>query len=180
MPDPGDLTTLQSVKTYTGRTSGTADDKLSALITACSGWVKSYLNRDILQATYTETINGTGTRQILLGNYPVTSVTALLVCDHDVTSYALSDGRRTISLAPGGGIFDRDIANVSITYVAGFATVPADLEHVVCRLVAWGDAESGRLQQVSKSMGGEVVTFSQASAPSWALDSLKNWRKVIA
>jgi hypothetical protein len=33
---------------------------------------------------------------------------------------------------------------------------------------------------VSKSLGGaETVSFSQLSIPAWALDSLKNWKKVV-
>ena len=189
MPDPGDLTTLTSVKLYLGLTANTADAKLATMITAVSAWIKSYLNRDILQTTYTETLNGTGGRQIMTANYPVTAVTQVLVDNVDVTTYAVCDGRRTISLtnlnnSPTGfsfgcPTFRRDIMNVVVKYTAGFATIPFDLEHVACRIVAWGYSESGRLQQVSKSVNGEVVSFSQLSVPNWAKDSLTNWRKVV-
>lgn len=178
MPDPGDMTTLASVKTYLRLTATTADAKLAAIITAASAWVKSYLNRDILQADYTEILNGTGGRQVMTANYPVTAISQVTVDAFDVTQYAIGDGRRLITLKDGQ-TFRKDFMNVVLKYTAGFATVPADLEHTVCRIVAWGYKESDRLEQISKSMGGEVVTFSQASVPSWALDNLKNWRKVV-
>jgi Phage gp6-like head-tail connector protein len=173
-----DLTTLGSVKVYLGITFDTADAKLSAIITACSAWIASWLNRDILQAPYTETMNGTGSRQIQLSNYPVTALSQVLVDGIDLTNYATSDGRRVVTL-PYGSSFTRGLSNVQITYTAGYATVPADLEHTACRMVAWGYTESSRIQQNSKSMGGEVVSFSTAMAPAWALENLKNWRKVV-
>jgi hypothetical protein len=187
MADPGDLTTLTSVKTYLGITADTADAKLSPFITAVSAWIKSYLNRDILLTDYTETLNGTGGRQIMTANYPVTAITQVLVDGVDVTASAVSDGRRTIGLVvrPAGTsiwdipIFRRDIMNVVLKYTAGFATVPFDLEHVACRIVAWGYNESSRIGQISKSIGGEVVAFSQLSIPNWAKDSLNNWKKVV-
>jgi hypothetical protein len=187
MADPGDLTTLESVKTYLGTTANTVDDKLSPIITAVSAWIKSNLNRDILQTSYTEILNGTGGQQIMTANYPVTAITQVLVDGVDVTANAITDGRRVISLVyPNSGtpwagvsIFRRGIMNVVLEYTAGFATVPFDIEHVACRIVAWGYNESSRLQQVSKSMGGEVVSFSQLSVPNWAKDSLNNWKKVV-
>jgi hypothetical protein len=189
-PDPGDLTTLDSVKTYLGTTANTVDDKLSPIITAVSAWIKSNLNRDILQASYTEILNGTGGRQIMTANYPVTAITQVTVDAIDVTQYAVCDGRRTISLTNsvsamggfsfGAPTFRRDFMNVVLKYTAGFATVPFDLEHVACRIVAWGYSESSRIGQISKSMGGaETVSFSQLSIPKWALDSLTNWKKVV-
>jgi hypothetical protein len=193
MADPGDLTTLDSVKMYLGITANSVDDKLSPIITAVSAWIKSYLNRDVLQATYTETLNGTGGRQIMTANYPVTAVIQVLVDGVDMTAQAVCDGRRTISLMPptSGTVwpssspwnaptnFRRDIMNVVLKYTAGFAAAPFDLEHVACRIVAWGYNESSRLQQVSKSINGEVVAFSQLSIPNWAKDSLTNWKKVV-
>jgi hypothetical protein len=180
MADPGDLTTLASVKLYLGIIATTADAKLSPMITAVSAWIKSYLNRDILQASYTETLNGTGTSQIMLANYPATAIKSVTVDGIDKTSCAVCDGRRVVSLTDGS-TFTRGFANVVIEYTAGYATVPFDLEHVACRIVAWGYNESSRLGQISKSMGGaETVSFSQLSVPNWALDNLKNWRKVVS
>lgn len=185
----GDLTTLADVQAVCGDTVTGIDAKVSLLITACSAWVKSYLNRDILSTAYTETLNGTGGRQIMTANYPVTAITQVLVDNIDVTTYAVADGRRTISLtnlnnSPTGfsfgcPTFRRDIMNVVVKYTAGFATVPADLELTVIRLVQWAIAEMKRPQQNSKSMQGEVITFSTASAPKWALDNLNNLKKVI-
>jgi hypothetical protein len=174
----GDLTTLDSVKLYLGITNNAADAKLSKLITGCSAWIKSFLNRDILQANYTETLDGTGTPRLILANYPVTALTQILADGIDVTAKVICDGRRKITLTDGS-VFRRDVANVTIRYTAGYAEVPADIEHTACRLVAWGYTESSRIQQNSKSMGGEVVSFSMASAPNWAKENLQNWRKVI-
>jgi hypothetical protein len=189
-PNPGDLTTLDSVKTYLGIVANTTDATLSPIITGVSAWIKSYLNRDILSAAYTETLNGTGGRQIMTANYPVTAITQVLVDNIDVTSYAVCDGRRTISLTNsvsamggfsfGAPTFRRDIMNVVLKYTAGFAVIPFDLEHVACRIVAWGYKERDHIGVTGKSMGGESVTgYSTASIPNWAKDSLSNWRKVV-
>jgi hypothetical protein len=188
MADPGDLTTLTNVKLYLGLAATTADVKLAYMITAVSAWIKSNLNRDILSASYTEKLSGTGGAQIMTANYPVTAITQVLVDGVDVTANAVCDGRRTISLIPptggaplaGCSRFNRGVMNVVLNYTAGFTKIPFDLEHVACRIVAWGYKEADRIGQVSKSLGGaETVSFSQLSIPAWALDSLKNWKKVV-
>jgi hypothetical protein len=75
--------------------------------------------------------------------------------------------------------FRRDFGNVSVTYTAGYAVIPADIEGAACRIVAWGYTESTRIQQNSKSMGGEVVSFSSASAPKWATELLDHIKRVV-
>jgi hypothetical protein len=177
----GDMTTLDRVKRYLKITQASAADAvLQDLITSASAWIKSYLNRDILQATYTETLDGTGTRMITVGQYPVTALTALTVNSQDLMAYAVTDGRRAIRLKSGGGVFTKDLANVVVTYTAGFVTTPADLEQACVELVAWRFTESGRVQQVSKSIQGEVVAYSMAAAPANVITILNNWRKVVA
>ncbi len=177
----GDLTTLQSVKTYMGVTADTLNDKLSSMITAVSAWIKQWLNRDIIEASYVERLDGTGTKRIQLANYPVMALQSVKVDGVDVTANAICDGRRKVTLVDTTNMFRRDVGNVQITYTAGYPAdqIPADLEHTACRIVAWGYTESTRIQQNSKSMGGEVVSFSTAMAPAWALENLKNWKKVI-
>jgi hypothetical protein len=182
----GDLTTLENVQAWGGATVSGNDAKTQLAITACSAWIASYLNRNILTATYTQRLNGNGSQMLLVDNYPVQSIAALSINGFDVTKWATCDGRRTVLLGPDQNNipcpfrFEHGLANVSITYTAGFDATPADLELTVIRLVQWAMAESQRPAQNSKSLGGgETVSFSTATAPKWALDDLQQFKRAV-
>lgn len=74
----GDLTTLAAVKAYVSNPA--ADPVLSALIVRESAHIRSILNRGLLvPTTYTQQFSGQGTRQLVLPEWPLLSLTSLVV-----------------------------------------------------------------------------------------------------
>ena len=75
-----DLVSLAAVKAWCGATSGTDDALLAALISQISRAIYNYINRSfILPMTVTESYDGNGRDQLLLRNWPVGSVSSVLI-----------------------------------------------------------------------------------------------------
>lgn len=176
----GDLTTLASVKATIPNLGAvtTYDALLGRLITAASSWICSYLNRDILATTYVQTLDGNGSASLQVGQYPITALAALTVDGLDMKAYAVFN-RRMIRLTYGR--FTRGVANVHVTYTAGYATVPPDLEQSCIELVAWRFRERERIGLASKSLqtGGEVESYQTTDVPASVKTNLNNWKKVV-
>lgn len=122
-----DLAKVSSVKQWLNIAAGvSADDALLArAVTAFSSHVQSWLNRNFGVASYSEKRNGTGTAMMAFKNYPVVSVSSLVV---GVTTIQLSaDGisagyvfdERMLCLI--GYTFPMGMQNVTINYTAGYA-----------------------------------------------------------
>ena len=72
------LTNLARTKIFLGITSTSYDTLLTTLINSATEFVERYCDRRFKQTTYTnEVYDGTGTDEMLLKNYPVTTFTSL-------------------------------------------------------------------------------------------------------
>src|SRR5579862_921097 len=129
-----DLCTLGDVKAWLGRSDTNSDAVLASLITRTSRQILSYLRRPtVLPHTLNEIRDGTGGTSLVLREWPVLSVTSLVVCGRAVPpmlSFATAGftsepwngvppGRAQM-LALGGYVFEQDLQNVSIAYRAGY------------------------------------------------------------
>jgi hypothetical protein len=173
-----DLVTLDAVKQDLNITNTNDDAQLKRLITEISAWILNQMNRGaILQASYTERRSGTGGDQIQTKYFPIISVESLSVNGIAVPSSpdsvqpgfvfdglsifmlggtCLNDG----SLHPGQ--FWRGRQNVQISYTAGYATVPADIERAVIDQIVFTFRRLPKLGTITQSMGGvTTATFSQ-------------------
>lgn len=65
------LTDLTSLKTLLGVTGSAGDPLLSLVLVAADSVCKKWTKRDLEQAAYTEFYSGTGTRDLILRQYPV-------------------------------------------------------------------------------------------------------------
>lgn len=184
----GDLTTLAAVKSWLpDMAQSTASDALlSSLITAASGFVADYLERDLLLADYVETRRGTGGQMILLRHYPIAAV-------QDVTfaGRTISQPADPVS-GQGGFLFEGQTlaligerfpshAPVTVRYTAGYATPPAPVAQAVVELVGEAFRRRDRIGQVSKSLSGgvgEVVAFSQQNMNATIAAMLAPYRRV--
>ena len=133
----GDLTTLAVVKTQHGIDSSSFDDTISTVIAAVSLTIERYIGRTITEGTYSdEYLNGDGmSDQLVLKNWPVTSaVTFVLKEDGSTvasTNYTVDDSSGIIYTLPdyyGSSAWTRGRRNFTVTYSAGYATVPADIK----------------------------------------------------
>ncbi len=181
----GDLTTLDTVKAYLSPPlTTTADDALLArLVTSASQFIQAWLGRTIAQTAYTEIRNGQGGTRLFLRNRPVVSVASLTI-DGVAIQPAAGPGQPGYlfddsSLYLCGHAFTRGQQNVAVAYTAGYAATPPDIEQACIALVALRYKERDRIGQVSKNLGGEVVSFAQKDMPADVQTLLDQYRGVV-
>lgn len=175
----GDLTTLAKFKAWAGVTANSDDALIADAVTAVSEAVKSYISRDILQASYVETRNGHGGPVMISRQNPITAVASLSVDGSDIpfaTGYKF-DNRRVYML--NGRVFTRDVQNVVITYTAGYATVPTDIQQALHEWLSIIYKERERVGYSSKTLGGESVAFDIKEMPKRVTLYLEPWIRVV-
>lgn len=130
-----DLTTTANVKDYLGINVAAQDDLIARLITTASEWLERFCGRSFHEAERTETYDGTGTTELYLTNWPVDSIDTLSVSEieHDGEDYKLYPDIGKVYLSSGFGTGRR---TVEVTYTAGYATIPGDLEQLCIEMVA--------------------------------------------
>lgn len=170
--------------TYTsGGLVGTDDGLLVALITAASSFIQNWIGYTIASASYTDRADGTGGTTYSFQNYPVTAVTSLTIDGQTIppapnsasVGYVFNDHLLMLR----GYAFSRGFSNVVVTYTAGYASTPADVDQACVELVGLKYRERDRIGQVSKSLAGEVVAFSQKDMSDNVKTALKQYRRVI-
>lgn len=179
-----DLTTLADVKAYL-RITNTADDAvLTRLISAASEYIRSWLNRDIDPRTYTEVRDGKGHYKMAFPNYPITGVTSITVDGQTIpqatssiaSGWVLDDTGIMIQLR-GCYTFNRGTQNCVIVYAAGYTPIPPDISQACIEMVAYRFKESDRIGVSSKTLAGEVISFSQKDIPANAATLMTQYRR---
>ena len=158
-----DLTTLANVKSWLSITGAGDDAELSRLVTAASGFVRAWCNRDFSLQTYTHTYNGKGTQSIKTRQYPIVAVTSLVI-DTDVIPLApdaISNGYMfsDTEIAVRGYRFNRGFQNIQVGYQAGFAVIPSDLEQAVIELIGLKRSQAKNNGLSSKGIANETTAF---------------------
>jgi uncharacterized phiE125 gp8 family phage protein len=179
----GDLTTLASFKTYAGVAVTTDDVVISSLITAYSAYVQQWMNRNILTQTYSETYNGRDHIAQMLPQWPVTAVSAVTIDGVSIPARTsatgagyFTDGEAVILASYS---FAKGRANVTISYTAGYATVPAELAQAVNELVNLRYKLRDKQEWSSKSLAGETVSLVTKDMPDSVRSTLNMWRAVV-
>jgi hypothetical protein len=178
-----DLTTLANLKGWLNLTATGDDALLARLVTAASGFVENWLGRAIGLTSYVETRDGTGGTTLAFAVTPVMAVSALAIdgnpvlpsADGIAPGYVFSSSR----LALIGGGFRRGLANVLVSYQAGYADVPPEVEQAVIAIAALRYRERERIGLVSKGLAGETTSFAQKDMPADALTALQRYRKLV-
>ena len=177
-----DLTTLAAVKAYAGVTVTTDDGMLSALITAYSAWVRSWLNRDILRATYSVRLSGRGGQSVQLPQYPIRSITSLSINGVAIAAqpswgaagYYFDETRLFLE----GYCFTKGNGNVAVIFDAGFDAVPADIAQAVNELVGLRYALRDKQGWSSKTLAGETVSLVTKDMPDSVRTALRQYQRV--
>lgn len=179
------FTSVDDVKAWLGISASTDDALLAKLITAASAFIETWISRTIAQTTYTaESYDGTGGVRLSLRSYPALSVSAVTIDGVSIpqattatmNGWVLASSRSGIALR--GYTFTDGIENVTVTYSAGYATTPADVEQACKELVGLRYKERDRIGYVSKSVGGEVVAYSQKDMSESVKTLLNAYREV--
>ena len=178
-----DLTTLANIKAWLALSTGSDDAVLARLITATSSYIQSWLGRTLAVTAYDEVRNGQGGTRMAFANAPVTAVASLRL------------GRVTIPPVSGphtaGYLFDDTLLylrghafwegeqNVSISYSAGFATIPPEIEQACIELVAQRYRERDRIGRSSTSLQGESAAFVVKDLSPDVQTILQKYQKVV-
>jgi hypothetical protein len=159
----GDLVTLSDLKAYLGGDLQSNDDiVLTRLISAASAFFVTACACPILSQTYTELYDGKGGNRLYLRQYPVTAVASLSI--HTLpTPAALAPGQTGWWLNGNvillyGFTFTPGLANIAVTYTAGYATPPQDVAEAVMELAGLRYRGKERLGKTSEGLGGMATT----------------------
>ena len=158
-----DLTTLANAKAWIPVT-GTADDALlMRLISAASAMAEQYIGRNVITASYTETRSGNGKPFLYLANAPITVVASLTVDGIPVALQTTPGGNGYLFdsnyITLFGSVFTQGAKNVVVSYTAGYAVPPVDIEQAVIDLVAFKYNARKWIGQSSKVLQGEQMSF---------------------
>lgn len=142
----GDLVTLDQALPYLQQT---ADENgvIAFLISAVSTKIQKFVGYNFSQATYTRTFNGQGGQRQILPDRPVLSVSAVTIgpvpipaaLDAILPGFVADD--KCLYLR-GFWEFYRGFQNVTVTYEAGYASVPMDVQEACLdwMVTAWNIA----------------------------------------
>lgn len=172
-----DLTSLANAKQWLGLTQNTDDALLTQLIAAASSLVRSYTKRDILLQAYTELRDGSGGSSLVVENYPITSISNVVVDGSVIASNRFNFSGARITFNDGN--FSDGVNNVQVNYSAGFAVVPSDLEQAVIEIVGVKYRERGRIGQASFSLSGQNVSLLVDALPASVKLVLDMYKRVI-
>ena len=187
-----DLTTLSDVKAWLGiPTVNTDNDEvIQALITGFSQYV---INRTGVASfnsinQYIEIYDGNGSQRLFLRNYPITAIISVLIGSYSVplSSAVNAPGifieqlKRSIAFRagsvgwfPSAGLFPYTFApgigNIQVTYTAGFAQVPYDLQEACFKAVAINYTRKSTIDQGSKTLSASGGGTGTVAFRAWAL-----------
>ena len=181
----GDLTSLENVKEWLGLDPANTsdDDLLTRLITAASGFMQRYCNRQFASQAWTEIRDGVGNVRMAFANYPVTAVASVTVSGETIPA---SSGAGTFGylftdtmLILQGRRFRRGFANVELSYTAGFDPIPEEIEQACIELIAFRYREKDRTGKSSEGMAQQTTSFVIRDMPPSVKTMLDDLKKVI-
>jgi len=179
-----DLTTVAKVKSHLGIADAVVDPLLQNIITAASRWMLSQMKRNIRSQTYTEVFNGDGTYGITLTHGPVKSITSVSVDGETISARATVTGTGYVlqndRLCLVGYSFPEGTANVTVVYVAGYDTVPEDLDQACVELVSLIYRSRDRKGMLSRSdTTGSSISFAPEAVPFITDLTMDAYRRVL-
>ena len=193
-----DLTTLADVKRYLDIQGDDSerDALLSALISAASAMAESYTGRKLKARDYSPgaapeeaLLDGNDAQTLALPQYPVVSLDRLEVNDAEIAARASVHGNGYVLDRAAGVItlfgyaFSFGVANVEVTYRAGYETVPADLAQATIEQTAWMFAEStkgqSRLGLMAKEIQGGSIKYQSGALLSRVKDTLNYYKRRV-
>jgi hypothetical protein len=130
---PNDLVTLAQAYAWLSVASGTDDANMQLAVSAYSQLITDFCSRPFVLTTFNEVYDGRDMPRLVLRNYPVTTISSLSifgipqVAATSVYGPGYIFNNRTLDLL-GGDVFTRGMENVAITYQAGFATIPFNIQ----------------------------------------------------
>ncbi len=181
-----DLTTLDATRAFVGVKSTDDNALLASLITAASAWIAGFCSRTFQQNTYNEVRDGHGGNRLPLRESPVVSVTSLAIDEQPILARASVTGSGFVIEPPNllvlsGYLFTRGVQNVEITYSAGYATTPPEVELFAKMIVAEVYRYKDRTGQKAIVLQGQNIIFKEEDVPAFVRTGLVQggWKRVV-
>ena len=196
-----DLVTLDDAKSWLDIPEDNTDDDglIQIVITGFSQYV---LNRTGMASfgvnTYTDIYDGNGAQELFLRNYPVTSVTSVIVGNYTVPQstgltipgWYIDPHQKSIVLRSGGWGFYMTVpssiypqsfmtgrGNIQVIYQAGYTSLPADLYEIVMETVGIFYARKDWKDMASRALaiqgGSGTTTFKRDWLPEGTQEVLR-------
>jgi len=165
------LTTLADIKEHLNipTLTITQDNILIRMINAASMMIEQFLDRKVLQRSYTEFYDGRSNDRFLLRQWPAVKPSELWVDSSSLFTDVLNKkGTNEYELEGDCGVlllngvrFPKGIRNIKVVYLGGFTTVPYIIAEACIGTVEFMyDMKSDRrIGVTSKSKNAETVTF---------------------
>lgn len=168
----------------------TKDAFLTNLINRAYKILERYCSRVMKQATYVEYYDGDGSADLLVNQWPIISVASIYddlnrVFDSGTlvpaADYVIYKERGLIRINAldlvSQGIFQRGTQNIKLTYDAGYATIPADLEDAGIQMVEHMFNRSATGGFLSGSLGSRSESYDNDQIPQAVRRTLNAYRK---
>ena len=162
------LADLPDVKLFMGVAGADSDmdNIISGLINQYSAMFETYMSRNILSRSYTETYDGGGYHMLFTTQYPITSISGIhdsaewvwstdTLIDSDEYTITIGDHLNAVILRTL--VFGDHVENVKITYTAGYSAVPLDIQHCMVEEVVKAYRNKDKIGVTSKSIGDDNV-----------------------
>ncbi len=186
------LNTLAQYKQYLKITDTSLDDWLTDQITEIEDGIRICLGRSLETATFTEVYNGDGSNELVLNQFPVTSITNVYYMDEDAETWTEyvdeTDYDRLVidysKLIMVGGVFYEGVGNIKVIYVAGYSTIPGTIKKAAKELLTLAykncPAYDGRLGLLSKnkSAGVSASDVFDPNAEKKIFDKIRFYRSI--
>lgn len=188
---------FKTAKGFLKITSPTEDEEviLKALVDEISEAVEDYCGRKFESATFTQDYNGSGTRNLMLRQFPIISVTTVTRTKADAadtqvvvasTEYNIHADAGILQMHPvnysDSAVWIKGDMNYEIVYVAGYATASMPKALIgACKIwiaTVFQKAKQNLFAVQSTLIGDDTVTFSDNDIPPTVKLMLKPWRKL--
>lgn len=176
------LTSIDAVKEFIGQTTDADDTRITACLTRASAYIESATGRTFASTIYTNEIyDGTGRDTLLLRNYPVITLSQVLENGAALTIGTSYTSGTDIVLEAEIGRLNRLFwvflaypKYYSVTYTAGYATVPEDIQEIAIELTLLMLKEKDRAGIIQHNTGAMTSIYTR-KLPDWAAATLEGY-----
>lgn len=177
------MITLTEFKEYLGETLFN-DLQLQIIVDSVSRIIQERIGREILSQEYAdETHDGHGYPPLYLHRRPLTAVSSVMINDVEATDYKIrSTEESELNKSELIGSWQVGVANIKVTYTAGYSAVPDDLKMACYQLSSSLLTSIGKAGTIeSEKLGDYSYKLAQAD-PSFigSVESIVNKYRQVA
>lgn len=181
------IASVMQLKEYMGVAGASDDVLMDRLLKAAEAFFLMLTNRKSLAvASFTQTLDGTGKDYVQLHYFPIVSITSVVVAGDAVAPANYTFGAhgtlddRVLYLTPASGlVFPKGRRNVVVSGTSGYSATPDDVVQAVLEIAARGYQKRKRIDETSKQVGGETVSYSAKDLTDFSRQVVANYTNRI-